>query len=121
MRFINLTPHDVVLYSMASVSRGRLHPGQKPVMTIPASGAVARAEQFDKLITITASGVPIVEAKFGVVKNLPDPEPGTYFILSAIAAERAKPLGRSDLLVPAGCVRDASGCTIGATKLALVR
>lgn len=38
MRFINLTPHDVVLYSMASVSRGRLHPGQKPVMTIPASG-----------------------------------------------------------------------------------
>lgn len=86
MRFVNLTPHEVVLNN-----------GEK----FPPSGIIARVATsygpFDE------NGV--AKVKFGAPVGLPDPEKGTLFIVSGLVASAMKGK-RSDLVSPATGHRD---------------
>lgn len=100
MKIINLTPHDIVL----------MQPGGG-TKVYPASGKVLRVEEVEH-----SSGflddVPLYKKQFFEPKNVPDYEPATYYIVSAIV--KAALPWRQDLVVPNESVRDDFGNVIGA-------
>lgn len=89
--FVNCTPHAITL------NDGR---------TFEPSGNIARVAQsisdFDK------NGIAV--QSFGEVTGLPEPQPGTYYIVSAMVLPRAQAGGRTDVVAPAtghkDCVRN---------------
>jgi hypothetical protein len=104
VKFVNCTPHTVNVCGLV----------------IPASGIVARvAEEIDILRAVRVNGVEIKLAvrRFGEIENLPEPEPGTLYITSALVAQAAWALGRRDVVHPACFERDAEGRIIGANCL----
>jgi len=111
MTIHNLTPYDVN-FTVGGAS-----------ITFPSEG-VARAAQTDEtvgIITLDSAALPqveIVKSTFGQPEGLPEPSEGTYYIVSLLTATAAKASGRttSDLLMPAGIVRDAEGRIIGCSK-----
>ena len=84
-KFINLTPHDIKL------NDGTIY---------PASGKIARVEN-----TFSNFCCGISKVFYGEIENLPEPEDGTYYIVSAmvLAANNSKPKcrRRGDLVAPA--------------------
>ena len=92
-KFINLTPHDVKL------NDGTIY---------PASGKVVRVEN-----TFSNFCCGISKVFYGEIENLPEPEDGVYYIVSAmvLAANNDKPRyrRRGDLVAPAtghpDCIR----------------
>lgn len=84
-KFVNLTPHDIKL------NDGSIY---------PASGKVARVAN-----TFSNFCCGISKVFYGDVENLPEPEDGVYYIVSAmvLAAEKSKPIQyqRTDLVAPA--------------------
>ena len=97
-RFRNLTPHEVNI--------GELD--------IPTSGTVARVVVEHREIGNHA-GVPLLVGTYGEVSNLPDPEEGVIYVVSA-AVRTALP-ERKDLGSPAHLVRDEEGRIIGCLAL----
>jgi len=77
--FVNLTPHAIVLNSGT---------------TFAPSGKVARVSSSHT--TFDSDG--ICSVTFGDVTDLPDPVPGTFYIVSALVAAAAK---RADVVSPA--------------------
>lgn len=79
-KFINLTPHAIVLNSGES---------------FPPSGQVARVQagysDFDEQ--------GICSATFGEVTGLPDPQEGVVYVVSGLVAGAVK--GRKDVVAPA--------------------
>ena len=112
MKLVNLTPHAVHL--MPAGPDG-------PVIEIPPSGTVSRCEtkraKIDE-VTIDGVTVPVNRTEFGKVTGLPDPEEGTFYIVSALVAQ-AVPY-RQDVLIVDDPVRDDQGRIIGARALARV-
>ena len=112
MQIVNLTPHTINIMPAGPTG---------PVVTIPPSGQVARCTvdrvQAD---TITVEGVtiPVNRTQFGEVTGLPEPQPNTIYIVSAIVAQ-ALP-DRSDVFVVDDTVRDEQGRIVGARALAHV-
>jgi hypothetical protein len=109
MRLMNLTPHAITLISPS---------GEQ--VTVPPSGVVARvAERMEPLGEVMVEGivVPIVKRSFGELENLPDPEPGVLYVVSALVAEAAWRAGRSDVVGLADFVRDEQGKVVGARAL----
>jgi hypothetical protein len=89
-------------------------------VTVPPSGAVARvAERMESLGEIVVEGVvvPVVKRSFGEVGGLPGPEPGVLYVVSALVAEAAWRVGRSDVVGLADFVRDEQGRVVGARAL----
>lgn len=116
MKIVNLTPHALNLVV-----------GDRTV-TIPPSGTVARVNVTRTVVdTVSVDGVeiPINETVYGEVVGLPDPavlnipelQPDTVYIVSALVAQAAK---RPDVLIPDDLVRDEAGRVIGARALARV-
>ena len=97
-RFINLTPHEVNIGDL----------------DIPSSGSVARVavEHHD---AGHHAGVPLLVGTYGEVSNLPEPNEGVLYIVSA-AVRTALP-GRRDLASPAHLVRDDEGRIVGCLAL----
>ena len=91
MRFVNLTPHDIVL------NDGRVFPSEGTARVSSTHTA------FDE------NG--ICSVSFGEVEGLPAPEEDTIYIVSAMVAARAAAAGRTDVVSPATghkeCVREA--------------
>jgi len=91
MKIVNLTPHQVRLNSGAEFAP---------------SGTVARVRA--EYTGPDEDGIYVVT--FGQVQNLPAPEPGTLYVVSAMVAQAAK---RADVVSPATghpeAIRDASG------------
>lgn len=80
-KFINLTPHTITLNNGTEY-----HP----------SGKVARVEnQFSNF----CCGISTVF--YGEIENLPEPEEGTIYIVSAMVLAAAKEKGRTDVVAPA--------------------
>lgn len=106
---VNLTPHTVTVFS-----------GETPVLVLESTG-VARAAQHDEACE-PVEGIPTVRSVFGAVENLPEPQPGTWFVVSIITANAARAANRStdDLLVTSNPVRDAEGRIIGCRAFARV-
>lgn len=104
VRFVNLTPHEIVLW-------GR---------PIPPSGMVARCAVEEHLLRYiihpeTEDGVPVYAVSFGAVEGLPVPIPGTYYLVSSIVAAAVR--GRTDVVVPHHLVRDDAGRITGCLAL----
>ena len=126
MEIINLTPHDINFYEEEHTQKIKgcyyIIPGALPYHTIPASGITARAAQTeDNLPAIDCNGVrvPLLQMTYGDPVNLPEPENGKAYVVSALTVAAAKAAGRStsDLYVVARTVRNEVGAVIGACAL----
>lgn len=107
MNIVNLTPHPVNFVAADGT----------PVRTVDASGKLARV--VAKTVTVgDVDGIPVTATDFGDVEGLPDPTPGTIFVVSSLVAQRVS--DRDDVFVPNQAVRDASGRIIGCQSLARV-
>ena len=110
MRIVNLTPHALNL--MPDGPTG-------PVVTIPPSGQVARCfttrVQVDT-ITVNGISVPVNQTRFWEVFDLPDPQPDTIFVVSALVAQAVPE--RQDVFITDDAVRDDQGRIIGCRALA---
>jgi len=112
LNIINLTPHALNL--MPAGPDG-------PVVTIPPSGLVARCAvdrvQVDT-VTVDGMSVPVNRTQFGSVSDLPNPQPDTIFVVSALVAQAVP--DRPDVFIVDDAVRDEQGRIIGAKALAHV-
>ena len=97
-KIINLTPHSINIIDKQ----------------IPPSGKVARVSVTSKEAG-TFAGIPLKIPTFGDVVDLPDPEPNTMFIVSALV--RSACPKRKDLASPSDMVRDEDGRIIGCRAL----
>lgn len=100
MKFVNLTQHDLTII---------LENGDS--LVLPASGEVARVtfstQQVDEV-----DGIPIYKTIYEPeVTRLPEPEDGTIFIVSSLAAQTVR---RQDVLAPTQLIRDDDGQVIAA-------
>lgn len=109
---VNLTPHTINLMPAGPTG---------PVVTIPPSGQVARCT-VDRVqvgtVTVDGISIPINQTRFGQVEYLPEPQPDTIYIVSALVAQAVP--DRSDVFVVDDAVRDEQGRIIGARALAHV-
>ena len=100
MKFVNLTQHDLTIV---------LEDGDD--LVLPASGEVARVtfstQQVDEI-----DGIPVYKTVYEPeVAGLPEPEGGTIFIVSSLAAQTVK---RKDVLAPTQPIRDDDGQVVAA-------
>jgi len=105
VRLINMTPHEIIIYDQS---------GQNILFKIPPSNSVARVSVTQQKIA-EINGVPVFKTTYGKVENLPDPQPNTIYIVSALVLQ-ALAGSRSDIVAPdtgSGAVRDSSGRIIG--------
>lgn len=107
MKFINLTPHEINIYS-----------GEELVKTVPASGTVARCSQREEVLG-KIDGIFITKQVFGAVQGVPDREEGVAYIVSRIVADALT--FRDDLFIPGPMVRDENGRVIGCQGLSKTR
>jgi hypothetical protein len=70
--------------------------------------------------TVTVDGitVPVNRTQFGAVTGLPEPQPDTIFVVSALVAQAVP--DRPDVFIVDDAVRDEQGRVIGARALAHV-
>lgn len=108
IRVRNLTPHDVNL----------LPDGEKCFATFTSEGNARASQQAEHAGEL--DGVEVVSMKFGETVDLPDPEEGTFLIVSVITLDAARAQGRDigDLLMTADPVRNDKGQIIGCRRLA---
>lgn len=104
----NLTPHTVTILNEDG-----------SVLAAFESEGVARATQKTERVG-EIEGIPLVRTTFGEPIDLPDPEEGTYFIVSPATANAAREYGLTtkDLLLTCEPVRNAEGQIIGCRSLA---
>ncbi len=105
MNIVNLTPHALNIMPQEP---------DDPVVTIPPSGIIARcAVDRVQVDTITVDGitVPVNRTQFGAVTGLPDPQPDTIFVVSAVVAQAVP--NRLDVFIVDDAIRDEQGRIIG--------
>lgn len=131
MKIVNKTPHQVRVFAPESVQKekigGRDLPVWTPILTNPqppakyrmldlaftpeyaqavaefsSSAPAARVAVTRK--TVEGGDLPLFVSVFGEIENLPAPEEGTWFIVSALVASRAPE--RTDLITVGEAVYD---------------
>lgn len=116
---INLTPHNISVYSMDSceeITKGSykslvLKEGATPMMVLPSEG-VARASAIKQTVD-TINGIPVNATSYGEVEGLPEEAKDTFYVVSALTAQAAP--SRRDLLIVDGTVRNDAGQIVGCT------
>nr|DAE91327.1 MAG TPA: hypothetical protein [Caudoviricetes sp.] len=108
---VNMTPHPVTVFDVN---------GNQPIVTVPSSGMVRVAETV-RTISEGEGQVPLVQIVRDPdkIEGLPAWAIGRYIIVSDLAYQAAKTLGREDLLRPGPAVRDETGRIIGCKGLAI--
>jgi len=110
-RFVNLTPHAIVLMDGTGEVLERVEP----------SGQVARVGSRPGRQIAEYAGCPVHAAPVvGGVEGLGEPVGGVLYIVSAMVASAV--VGRPDVVSPGtgpadGAVRDAGGRILGVTRL----
>lgn len=104
-RLINLTPHEIRI----------IHEDQEVV--IQPSGTIARCQVEQRVIGFV-NGIPFYKASYGQVENLPDPQEGVIYVVSALVAQAVP--DRNDVLIPFDSIRDQNGKIVGCKALAHV-
>jgi hypothetical protein len=110
VEFVNLTPHEVVIYDQ----------NNNVILRIPPSGIIARVEQKEELLG-NVNFVPLFRVFYGEIQNLPEPQENTVYIVSQLVLQalKEKRESRSDIIAPNtgpseyGAVRDHTGRIIG--------
>lgn len=105
--FVNLTPYTINI----------LNENDQEIMAIPANGIVARYSQSEETV-MTIDGINVTRQTFGDVFDLPEPQDGSFFIVSRLVAMAAP--DRLDLLIPGPLVRNDQGQPIGYRGLSVV-
>jgi hypothetical protein len=103
----NLTPHAIALKQ----------PDGTLIHILP-SGQVARVSVTTVPVDRPGLPVPVVRNLYGPVEGLPDPQPGHFFVVSALVLARCA--GRDDVYAPdtgPGAVRDEKGQIVAVTRL----
>lgn len=111
-KFVNLTPHEVNVYAENT---------EEPLFSVPPEGTFLRAVEVRNKIG-NIDGVPLNQVSFGEVRDLPEPQEDTYFIVSQITAQAIKQLYayRGDFVITDNAVRDGNGKIIGCRAFAKV-
>lgn len=102
IKFVNLTPHEV------NIKAGDI------MYSVPASGQITRVSQTINEVGFIGE-IPVRSTIYGEVENLPNPEPGTAYIVSALVAQRVKE--REDVYIPGSAIRDDAGRIIACDGL----
>ena len=104
-KFVNLLGHDITISGHA---------------TLPKCDKPCRVET-QQMIIGKLGGVPIAKTEFMKIVNLPEPEDGTYYIVSRIAMDYV-PFKREDVFcVDTGstAIRDENGQVVAVTQLSI--
>lgn len=112
MTVINLTPHEINIH----VELGSAHLSR--TLTLDPSGIVPRVGVSVRpigYVMIEGVEVPVTATAYGAVSDLPEPEPGTFYVVSRVVAEART--DRDDLLIPGEAIRDQDGRVIGCRGL----
>lgn len=129
---INVTPHEVTVYSKADVAsydprtKGyALREGAQPSRIIPASGDTIRVSVQETLSRVV-DGIEIYQNIYGALEffpqgekepqPMPEEKPGVLYITSPLAANAAKATGRNDCVAPNHTIRK-DGKVIGCLAL----
>lgn len=102
----NFTPHEIVLFA----------PEGEEVLATWESNGVARIS-VREIPCDPIDSFPCSTSEYGEVEGLPEPEPGTFLIVSTLVRDRCP--NRADLISPdtfRGAVRDSEGRIIGTRK-----
>jgi hypothetical protein len=103
MNIINLTPHPLNLQDTD---------GQ--MVVIPPSGKIARVDETRDYLGLI-DGLRVTRPNYGEVVNLPAPQPGCIFVVSALVLQAVP--DRADVFAPGPAIRDADGKIVGADGL----
>lgn len=100
MSVVNLTPHAITV-----------RPDGEAERTYAPSGQVARVSTRTEAVGAVA-GVPVVRQFPGAIVGVPDPSPGTTYLVSALVVQAVGP-GRPDVVAPdtspESVIRDGEG------------
>ena len=107
MKILNYTPHTISLLDADGCT------------TEYASNGVARCKE-QKVVIGSAGGYPVYNVTYCELSGLPDVEDNTVIVVSALAAQAAKAVGRNDCYIVADTVRNDAGQVVGAKGLAVV-
>ena len=95
MQIVNLTPHDVHIFNQEGTEIIRTYP-----VTKDSEGKVIQARVDEKsTIVEDTDGIPTVDKTYTHPINLPEPQEGTVYIVSAIVLSALKGR-RTDLVCP---------------------
>jgi len=116
VNYINLTPHEINVFGeevdVNGVGTGKF----SQVMTIPASGTIARvAVKPVYCFTDAKTSVNFYRQEVGDVTGLPAKEDGVWLVVSAQV--RLELPSRSDLVSPGELIRNAEGQPVGCKGL----
>ena len=128
MKLINLTPHTINIYRVADLVElgkpgsnqwGLPLGGATPYLSLEpaANPATAPRVGVNHVPAGELDGVPLFRAAFGEVYNLPDAQPDTIYIVSALVYNAAP--DRKDLATVLGGVKDLMGKMCGCVGLAV--
>ena len=104
-KFVNLIGHEITISGY-----GTLPKSEKPCFV-----------ETEQMIIGKISGVPIAKTEFKKLVNLPDPEDGTYYIVSRLCMDYI-PFIREDVFcVDTGptAIRDENGQVVAVTQLSI--
>lgn len=105
MTIINLTPHAINF----------LREDNSVLATVEPSGTITRASQTRERVS-EVNGIPVNQCSYGAVTGLPDPQPETIYLVSALTAQACR--NRSDVFIVDDAVRNESGQIIGCRAIA---
>lgn len=109
IKFINLTPHDIMVYNEAK---------DTVILTIPTEGKDKAARRDVKEVLVgTVNGINLVKTEFTEVMGLPEPKDGVVYLVSRLVKDGI--LDRDDVMCPdtgKSSVRDEGGHIIGVTR-----
>lgn len=123
MKIINLTPHVLNIFLPTQVeANGRtlkVVRGVSTEISLPSVGFARAKEMTERLSELECNAVllPVVRKRFtGVVEGLPEPTPGTIYVVSFLTAQAVP--DRADVFFPGEAVRDDDGNIVGCLGLA---
>lgn len=105
MKYVNLTPHPVVVRDLDG-----------NVVTFPPSGTVARLTMDEQALP-SIDGVQRIRREKQGIAGLPQSEDGTVYIVSSMVLDAVR--GRSDVIAPdtgPTAIRDADGRIVAVTR-----
>ena len=106
-KIINLTPHAINF----------LDGNNSVLATVEPSGVVARAAQTRERVS-EVNGIVVNQCSYGAVTGLPDPQPETIYLVSALTAQACR--DRNDVFITDDAVRNESGQIIGCRAIARI-
>lgn len=110
MTLRNLTPHPVTIITDVGSVHLPPEPGTRP--------HIDEIREATEPVFVEGLPVPTVRVVGGSAVDLPEPKPGTLFVVSRVIAEACPE--RTDLLVPYDLVRDETGRVIACRSLARI-